>query len=124
MLRFFRARAWCLVTCVCLAAGTASASLDAVLHLDAAHADACTPTAVGPHDASAHRITSPSDDDRDAAGHCLACHWARSFRVFTACTPAAAHLAVRSTFRRTAGLEPIVAPVLAHLAPRSPPQLA
>jgi len=125
MLRFFRVRAWCLVTAVFLAAGTASASLDALLHVGAAHDDACSPTVAGPHDASAHRIIAGSASDPDgAASHCLACHWARSFRIFTASTPAAPDLDARGTFGRAAPLDPIVAPVLSHLAPRSPPHVA
>jgi hypothetical protein len=34
------------------------------------------------HDASAHRIASPDATDEHAI-HCLACHWARSFRPRT-----------------------------------------
>jgi hypothetical protein len=125
MLRVFRIRAWCLVTALCLTVGTASASLEVLLHGDRAHDDACAPVMAGPHDASAHHFQDSSSDDRDPNGtHCLACHWARSFRIFTASTPAAPNLQQDGAPCVAVHAAPLVAPVLAHLAPRSPPASA
>jgi hypothetical protein len=125
MLRVFRVRAWCLATALVLALGTATASFEALLHVDGAHDDACAPTVAGPHDESAHRIRSASAADHDGqATHCLACHWARSFRLFTASLPAAPKVDERGTPRLASHPAPIVAPTLANLAPRSPPASA
>jgi hypothetical protein len=122
MLRLFRVRACCLVTALALAAGTAGASLDLLLHADAAHADACVPMNVG-HDASAHRIQAAGSSDTHAT-HCVACHWARSLRL-RAESAAPAHRPDESGPRRVAQTIGVVsAPALAHLPPRSPPQFA
>jgi len=124
MLRLFRARVWCLATALALTLGTTTASFEALLHVDGAHDDACAATFAGPHDASAHRIRAASPDHDGAATHCLACHWARSFRFFTASVPAPPNVDEPGTPRLASNFAPTVAPALANLAPRSPPAVA
>jgi hypothetical protein len=77
MLHWFRVRASRIAALATVALVTAGGS-SVVSHQDDCHDAACHPIAVE-HDASAHRITAPDAADSHAP-HCLACHWARSFR--------------------------------------------
>jgi hypothetical protein len=78
MLFWFRRRASRIAKLAILALAAAVAST-VVPHGDDCHDAPCT---VVQHDASAHRIGAPSGRDAEPV-HCLACHWARSFRLRT-----------------------------------------
>jgi hypothetical protein len=125
MLRFFRVRAWCLATSLVLAVGTAGASLDVLLHGDAAHhADPCAPTLNAAHDEAAHRITATREGRADGADtHCVACHLARTPRLRS--DPHA--LTRRPDDARTllvpASIGVALPAVLSNLQPRSPPRV-
>ena len=91
MLRLLRVRAWCLATALSLAAGTAGASFEALLHGGDVH-DPCCPPVVR-HDETAHRYRAADAPVQAPDGHhCLACHWARWFRLDGVATAVAARL--------------------------------
>lgn len=125
MLRLFRVRAWCLATAVFLATGTAGASLDLLLHGDAAHhGDPCAPPGIVVHDADAHSFTNPhTDRETDPGAHCVVCHLARAIRLGAE----SASLTARADSGSALGLPPSIglalAPALANLQLRSPPRV-
>jgi hypothetical protein len=121
MLRRFRARAWCLVMALCLAAGTTAASFDALLHNDAGHDAACVPAIAVAHDASAHQVQDAGSNSDHSGSHCLACHWARSFRTDGVVVQFAAHAADTGGHHVVEYSLVALAPELAHRAPRAPP---
>ena len=47
------------------------------------HHDADWDVGVVAHDESAHRFGAPGPNDSHHPIHCIACHWARSFRPYT-----------------------------------------
>ena len=120
MLRLFRVRAWCFATALFLATGTVSASLEGLLHADADHDIACAPASDAAHDATAHRVRSAGDADASAA-HCLACHWARSFRTHGGSAQPPIRLASTDGHFTVHVVLLLPAPSLAHRSPRAPP---
>jgi hypothetical protein len=126
MLRLFRVRAWCLATAMFLTLGTAGASLDLLLHGDAAHhSDPCATPVIAAHDVSAHRITTPADDLTDEAGaHCVACHLARTPRLRTESASFVSRGDDGRTFRVPTSIGVARGPALESLQPRSPPRVA
>ena len=125
MLRFFRVRAWCLATAVFLATGTAGASLDLLLHGEAAHhGDPCASPVIVAHDAAAHSVTNPQDDrDDDRGTHCVVCHLARALRLGAATESLTARADDGSRLAVPASIELVLAPALANLQLRSPPRV-
>jgi hypothetical protein len=118
MLYWFRIRASRIAALATVALTTAVGS-SIMPHEDDCHDAACRPIAVE-HDASAHRITIPDGADSHAP-HCLACHWARSFRPRPESrilpTPAAeAGITVHVEYFTAAVSAPVAQPPL-----RSPP---
>ena len=59
----------------------AAATFSAAAPHGGAHDAACD-LVTAEHDASAHRMTAAATTDEHSL-HCLACHWARSFRLRT-----------------------------------------
>lgn len=120
MLQLFRTRVCCLATALFLALGTVSAPLEQLLHGDTPHGDACVLVAVA-HDASAHHVRAGAVDDHHPGAHCLACHWARSFRS----SSESYQLPGRNDAVRRLQVHPDAvlasAPVRAHRSPRAPP---
>jgi hypothetical protein len=80
-MRWFRIHASQIATAAILSLAATGVSA-ATPHQDDCHDAACHPIAVE-HDASAHRIAAPVAAADQHAPHCLACHWARSFRPHT-----------------------------------------
>jgi hypothetical protein len=122
MLRLFRIRGWCLATAFCLLAGSAGAPVEALLHSDEGHRDACVAAIEAPHDASAHRIRSGTAVPSESApAHCAVCHWARVCRTGPGTQALVVGLdpAGRLAPFRDVRFGP--APALVHLASRAPP---
>lgn len=125
MLRHFRVRWWCFATSLALAVGTAGASFETLLHAADNHDAACAPLLAGPHDASAHRLQSAKSASQDVPDqHCLACHWARSFRTHQPASGLAVHDDGGTLRARPASVRLLAVPVFADLPPRSPPSVA
>jgi hypothetical protein len=78
MLHWFRLRA-SLIASLAVAGLVTAGGAAIVPHQDDCHDGPC---AFVQHDPSAHRITAPTGDSADPL-HCLACHWARAFRLRT-----------------------------------------
>lgn len=122
MMRLFRVRACCLVTALVLAVGTAGASMAALLHEGGSHDPGCAPRADAPHHAGAHPFLGPSADAPDAnAEHCVACHWARAFRLGTHSEPVAAPVPAAGAPQAPANADEWPAPALASVPARAPP---
>jgi hypothetical protein len=123
MLRLFRARAWCLITAIALAAGTTTAAFGELLHAGASHDAGCAPTAASAHDASSHRVTSPADEG-SAHDHCVGCHFARSLRIGAQSVIHGEHVDETRSLRPVAAIGSARAAALDSLPPRSPPRLS
>ena len=80
MLQWFRVRAT-RVAAVTLAWMIAVGAATVAPHEDDCHDAACRALIVE-HDASAHRVGAPVDDETHPL-HCLVCHWIRAFRPRT-----------------------------------------
>jgi hypothetical protein len=121
MFRRLRVRAWCLATALVLALSTAGASFEVLLHDKAGHDPACV-SGFAPHDPSAHRFQNASSStSTDHGSHCLACHWARSFRHTSSSAHATPRLADAGAHRVARHIGHAGAPALAQLPARSPP---
>jgi hypothetical protein len=124
MLRLFRARAWCLVTAILLAAGTTTAGFDELLHATGtAHDAACAPAIDLAHDASSHRVEAP-DNAASGDGHCVACHLARTSRLGAQSASYGVHADEPRALVAAPATPFVVSAVLDSLPPRSPPTLA
>jgi hypothetical protein len=80
MLQWFRVRAT-RVAAVTLAWTITVGAAAVAPHEDDCHDAACRALIVA-HDASAHRVVVPVDDESHPL-HCLVCHWIRAFRPRT-----------------------------------------
>lgn len=126
MLRLFRVRSWCLATAAFLVLGTAGASLDLLLHGDAAHhGDPCSAPVIVPHDAAAHRVVNAVEEhSEDAATHCVVCHFARALRLGAEENSLGGRIDDGLTVRVPPSVGLALAPALANLQLRSPPHVA
>ncbi len=123
MSRLFRMRAWCLATALSLAVGTAGASFEALLHGGDVH-DACCPPAVQ-HDENAHRYRAAGGSAPEPSGHhCLACHWARWFRLAGITTDGAARLADAGVLAPVQTIGRTLPAALTGLPSRAPPRFS
>src|SRR5262245_33800795 len=120
MFRRLRLRVSCLATALLLALSTAGASFEALLHDETGHDPACT-SGFFPHDPSAHRFQNASSSAADHGSHCLACHWARSFRPTSDSTHTAPRLADAGAHRVARDIGRAGAPALTQLPAPSPP---
>ena len=124
MLRIFRARVWCLSAAISLLVGTASTSVEMLVHGGDVHDPCCAPAAVE-HDESAHRYQAARGSASAPDGHhCLACHWARWFRLEGSVAAAAARLddaGIHAPLRTIGRIRPAA---LTGLPARSPPRFS
>lgn len=122
-MRLFRARAWCLATIAALAVATAGASFDALLHASDRHDACCPPGTLVEHDESAHRYQAAGGEAL-TLHHCVACHWARSFRSGPESTSAAARLDEAGAHAPHRTIGRALAPALTAVPARSPPRFS
>lgn len=123
MPRLFRVRAWCLATAMSLALSTAGASFEALLHGGDVHDACCTPAVQ--HDESAHRYQAAGGSGPELPGHhCLACHWARWFRLDGITTAAAARLADAGVHAPVRTIGRTLPAALTGLPSRAPPRFS
>jgi len=119
VLSWFRTRAAHLAVTLLVSLSTFGGSL-IVPHADEGCHDHTCAVYVG-HDAAAHRFQAAGGDAHEHPLHCLACHWARSFRpraeaAFQPAPPA------ERTPRPIVDVAPVVSALLAAQPPlRSPP---
>lgn len=79
MLAWFRDRAP-RIAAVAMASFAALLATTAMPHADDCHDSSSCVVALVEHDADDHRVVAPAAGE-DVDVHCLACHWARSFRL-------------------------------------------
>ena len=123
-MRWFRVHASRIATAAMLSLAGAVVSA-ASPHESDCHDVGCL-AAVVEHDASAHQIAAPAAADSHPP-HCLACHWARSFRPRTESrilpTPAAGPgITIHVEYVTAAASAPVAQPPLR--SPPSSPSLA